>query len=99
MVGGRVAAALLFGEEAFELGRQLLRGGHLLAVEQGVVRALTAGFRERVVLPLQRGDQLGNLGRLRDLPVDFAVRPVGGQAERVTGQVQAGGGAEPCPAV
>jgi Xaa-Pro aminopeptidase len=94
-VGRGFAASLLLGQETLELRRQLVRGRHLAVAEQAVAALVgRARLGQGVVLPLQRGDQLGHLLRLRDLPLDLGIGALGRHPEGLFGQVQVRRGAD-----
>ena len=84
----------MLGEEPLELGRELVGGGHDLAVGQQAARVDLAlrGLGRAVVLLLERADQLGDLRGLRDLPLDRLVGAFGSLAELGIGQVEPGRG-------
>jgi Xaa-Pro aminopeptidase len=84
---GTVGPALAIGEKLLELGRDLVGGGHLLAVGEQALGLVGLG---RVVLLLEGLDQLGDLGRLLHLASDEHVGAVGGLAEAVVGQIETG---------
>jgi hypothetical protein len=82
----------VLGEEPLELGRELVGGGHDLAVGQQAARVDLAlrGLGRAVVLLLERADPLGDLRGLSDLPLDRLVGAFGGLAELGIGQVEPG---------
>jgi hypothetical protein len=84
----------VLGKEPLELGRELVGGGHGLAVRQQAARVgLGVGvLGRRVVLLLKRADQLGDLRGLCDLPLDRLVGAFGRLAELGVGQVEPGRG-------